>query len=66
MQPVARQADGAAREKPARPVPKRTVMDDVTSRREAPTISQVAEAAGVSRATVSRACLLYTSDAADE
>ena len=52
-------------------------MDDLTSRREAPTISQVAEAAGVSRATVSRAftrpdmlsadtCLLYTSDAADE
>jgi LacI family transcriptional regulator len=31
------------------------VMDDLTSRREAPTISQVAEAAGVSRATVSRA-----------
>lgn len=30
-------------------------MDDLTSRREAPTISQVAEAAGVSRATVSRA-----------
>jgi LacI family transcriptional regulator len=31
------------------------VMLDPTSRREAPTISQVAEAAGVSRATVSRA-----------
>ena len=31
------------------------MMDDLTSRREAPTISQVAEAAGVSRATVSRA-----------
>jgi LacI family transcriptional regulator len=30
-------------------------MVDLTSRREAPTISQVAEAAGVSRATVSRA-----------
>jgi LacI family transcriptional regulator len=30
-------------------------MDDLTTRREAPTISQVAEAAGVSRATVSRA-----------
>jgi LacI family transcriptional regulator len=30
-------------------------MDDLTSRREAPTISQVAEAASVSRATVSRA-----------
>jgi LacI family transcriptional regulator len=30
-------------------------MDDLTSRREAPTISQVADAAGVSRATVSRA-----------
>jgi LacI family transcriptional regulator len=32
-----------------------TLMDDFSSRREAPTISQVAEAAGVSRATVSRA-----------
>jgi LacI family transcriptional regulator len=31
------------------------LMDDRSSRREAPTISQVAEAAGVSRATVSRA-----------
>lgn len=30
-------------------------MDDLTSRREAPTISEVAQAAGVSRATVSRA-----------
>jgi LacI family transcriptional regulator len=30
-------------------------MDDLTSSRQAPTISQVAEAAGVSRATVSRA-----------
>src|SRR3954451_4415641 len=53
MQPVAGQADRAARGK--RPGPKRTVMADPTSRREAPTISQVAEAAGVSRATVSRA-----------
>jgi LacI family transcriptional regulator len=41
--------------KPARPVPKRTMMDDLTNRPEAPTISQVAEAAGVSRATVSHA-----------
>jgi LacI family transcriptional regulator len=31
------------------------LMDDLTNSREAPTISQVAEAAGVSRATVSRA-----------
>jgi LacI family transcriptional regulator len=31
------------------------LMDDLTSRGPAPTISQVAEAAGVSRATVSRA-----------
>ena len=30
-------------------------MDELSDRHEAPTISQVAEAAGVSRATVSRA-----------